>query len=63
MWHVLWRREYRVLLGQPEGNDHLEDLGVDVGMGSGAFWVIMQRVEIMFILIQHKLTKCAIFLN
>jgi hypothetical protein len=35
MWHVLWRKEYRVWSGKPERYDHLKDLGVNVLMRSG----------------------------
>jgi hypothetical protein len=33
MWHALERRVYKVLVGKPEGRNHLEDQGVDGKMG------------------------------
>jgi hypothetical protein len=33
MWHAQERKVYRVLVGKPEGKNHLEDQGVDRRMG------------------------------
>jgi hypothetical protein len=37
MWHTWERKVYKVLVGKPEGTDHLEDQGVDGRMGSEWF--------------------------
>jgi hypothetical protein len=33
MWHAMGERNaYEILVGKPEGKNHLEDLGVDVNI-------------------------------
>jgi hypothetical protein len=38
MWHAWERNVYRVLMGKPDGKNHLEDQGVDGRMGSE--WIL-----------------------